>query len=306
MMDIHAGVIAAVILILLAAFFSLRTGVRTIQSARRLTFFRLRRARMAGGWRLFGLALMLILLAGWLAFYGEPIAYQYFPPTPVPTRTPTKTPIPSATLSPTITLTPTITETPSITDTPTETPTPALPIAIEAQINSTITPNPEAVFSTIQFSTRYDGVNVVDPQEVFQNPIDHMYGAFSYDKMSIGAQWSAIWYRNGELIYYETHPWGEKPNETTGGYGLVDCTLAQCHWLPGDYQVVIFIGRDWIQVGHFSVRGQPLTLTPTRTPSPTVTPSPTRTSSPTPTPTFTPTPSRTPTPTRTPRPSNTP
>lgn len=268
-MDIRAGVITAAVLAVLGALFSVRAGIRTIQSARKLTFYRLRAERTAVGWRLFALAVLLIGLAGWLAFYGEPAAYQYFPPSPIPSPTPSPTTIPTMTLSPTITLTPTVTDTPSVTDTPTPTSTPFLPIAIEALFQSAVTPNPAAVFSPLEFSTEYDGVNAVDPQTVFQNPIRRMYGVFTYDQMLPGAQWTALWFREGSLVCYETLPW----DGTTGGYGYTDCVDPVDGWLAGTYEVQIFVGTDWKVVGRFIVEGNPPTLTPTRTPSPTASPS---------------------------------
>ncbi len=276
-MDIRAGVITAAILAAVGAFFSLRAGIRAIQSARQLTFYRLRNERMASGWQLFGLAIGMVGLAAWLAFYGEPAAYQYFPPSPTASLTPTITAIPTITLSPTITLTPTLTETPLTTDTLTPTSTPFLPIGIEALFQSSVTPNPDAAFSPLVFSTQYDGVEAIDPQTVFENPIDTLYGVFTYDQMLPGAQWTALWIRDGELVHYETKPW----DGMTGGYGYTDCQDPVAGWQPGTYEVQIFVGTDWKVVGRFIVVGEPPTLTPTL--SPTFTMTPTRTHTPTPT-----------------------
>src|SRR5574341_1550365 len=207
-MDIHAGIIAMALLAVLFAFFSVRGGLRTMQSARKMTFYRLRRAREAVGWRLIALALLLVGLSVWLPLYGEPIAYQYFPPSPTPSLTPTRTLVPTITLTPTITLMPTITDTPVMTDTPTVTPTPFLPPAIEALFTSVVTPNPDAVFSPLQFSTKIDNYQCVVPQMVFQNPVSHMYACYTYDGMIPGVQWTALWYRQGTLVHMETHPFG--------------------------------------------------------------------------------------------------
>ena len=84
----------------------MRNGLRAIQSARKMTFYRLRRQREAGGWRLVGFSMLLLLLAIVLPVYGLPIAYEYFPPSPTPSLTPTITPVPTITVVPTITLTP--------------------------------------------------------------------------------------------------------------------------------------------------------------------------------------------------------
>src|SRR5512135_2430807 len=100
-MDIHAGIIAAVILSFLGALWILRSGIRALQSARRLTFYRIKRQRMRGGWITLLVAVVLLASSVVLGLYGEPVAYRYFPPSPTVTLTPTTT------LSPTITLSPT-------------------------------------------------------------------------------------------------------------------------------------------------------------------------------------------------------
>ena len=307
-MDIHSGIIAIVVMAALIAVLSLWRGVRTLQSARKMTFYRLRRQREAGGWRLFLLAVILIGLAFWLPLFGEPIAYQYFPPSPTASLTPTVTIVPSITLSPTITLTPTITDTPNVTDTPTITPTPYIPLAMMALFQSSVTPNPGAVFSPLLFSTKLDNSQAADPNTVFQNPVGHMYAVFSYDQMSPGAQWTALWVHDGEIVHYETKPW----DGATGGFGFTDWNPSPDQWAAGIYEVQIFVGLDWKVVGRFIVQGTPPTAAPTLTPSPTKAPTLTLTPSLTPSPSRTPTPSRTPVPsaiptlTLTPKPSVTP
>jgi len=271
-MDIHAGMIVIAILAVVGAFFIAREGLRAIQAARKLTFYGLRKQRMAEGWRLFLVAFFLLLLAYWLPFFGEPIVFTYFPPSPTPSLTPTITPTPTITLTPTTTPTSTLTNTPSVTDTAIPTSTPFLPPAIEALFESAVTPNPQSVFSPIEFSTEYDGVFAVNPQTVFQNPVNHIYGSFSYNEMLPGAQWTALWLRDGELVHYETKPW----DGTTGGYGYTDCTDPGGGWLPGTYEVQIFVGLEWKVVGEFILQGElpaPVaTVTPTGAVSPTQTP----------------------------------
>ena len=111
-----------------------------------------------------------------------------------------------------------------------------------------------------------------------------MFGVFTYDQMLPGAQWTALWFREGELVHYETKPW----DGASGGYGYTDCTDPVGGWLAGTYEVQIFVGTDWKVVGRFIVQGDPPTSTPSLTPAPTLTPS--RTATPTPTRTRTPTP----------------
>jgi len=289
-MDIQSGVIALVLLLVLFAVIGGRSGLLAIQAARKMTFYRLRRQREARGWQILGVSVLLLLLAILLPIYGLPIAYDYFPPTPVPTLTPTITIVPSITLSPTITLTPTITDTPLVTDTATASPTPFIPAAIEALFQSSITPNPKVVFSTLQFTTDSSAYPVTNPGTVFQNPVGHMYAIFTYDQMIPGSQWTALWFHEGTLIHYETKPW----DGGTGGSGFTDWNPSPEQWIPGLFEVQIFVGEEFVGNGRFLVQGNP------PTPAPTITPTFTRI------PTHTLSPSSTPTPSRTPLPSLTP
>ena len=65
-----------------------------------------------------------------------------------------------------------------------------------------------------------------------------MYAVFSYDGMVVGSQWTALWYRGDELVHYETIPW----NGGSGGLGFTDWAPDPSEWLPGDYEVQIFVG----------------------------------------------------------------
>ena len=303
-LDIHTAVQTALLIIILVIVVSIWRGITSIRSARHLPFFRMRRDRMIRGWRLLMMAMILIILAVFLNSQIEPTIYRFFPPTATVTLTPTMTVSPTITITPSITLTPTISPSPEITDTPTITPTPFVPLAIETRFESTITPNPDAVFSELSFTDGLDALyRPLNPGEVFQNPIEHMYAVFSYDGMINGSQWTALWYRDGELVHFETLPW----DGDTGGLGYTDWEPSPDVWLPGEYEVQIFIGLIWKISGRFIVEGDPPTpvpsLTPTLTPTQTNTPTPTRT----PRPTQTPTPSLTPRPSRTytPVPTNT-
>jgi len=280
--DIHTGVQAALLILGLLAVIMIWRGFRSITTARRLPFFRMRRERMVRGWRMLFFSIIILLLIFLLNTRAEPLIYSYFPPTVTVTLTPTITITPTISLTPTITLSPTITRTPSVTDTPTITPTPYIPLAVEAVFSSTVTPNPDAVFSELVFTDGLDEeYQPLEQGTEFDNPIDHMYAIFSYDGMIKGSQWSALWYRGSELVHYETIPWDGE----TGGLGFTDWDPDSSEWLPGEYEVQLFVGLDWKQSGRFTVTGIPPTSAPTDTP------------------TNTPTPTRTLTPTRTPRPS---
>ena len=271
-MDIRAGIIALAFLIGLGALFYIRAGLMTIRDARGLSFYRLRQARMGQGWRYILVALILIGFAIALPIYGTPVAYQIYPPSPtvVPSLTPSV--IPTITLSPTITMTPTVTDTPLYTNTPTGTPTPFIPLAVEAQFISAVTPNPNSAISPLVFSTALENSLPASPNTIFRNPIPHMYAVFSYDQMLPGVQWTAVWYRNGEYVFHETKPW----DGSTGGFGYSDWGPTPDQWKPGAYTVQIFVGHDFKRGGSFTVEGEAPTAAPTAAPTvpPTPTPSP--------------------------------
>jgi hypothetical protein len=320
-LDIHTAVQTAIVISILAVIFSILTGIRSIQKARTLKFFRMRRDRMVRGWRLMGFGVGMVFVSLFLNFFAEPIIYRVYPPTPTLTTTPTVTITPTITLTTTVTLSPTITLTPDVTDTPTITPTPFVPLIIEILFESVVTPNAAALFSDLQFTQRIDDDFLpVDPGTVFENPVGHLYAHFSFDNMLPGVQWTSLWYRNGDLVHYETKPW----EGSSGGFGYTDWEPSPEQWLPGEYEVQIFIGLEWKRSGRFMVEGEAptpepsssptattsatATLPPTRTPTATRTSTPTRTLTPTPTlsPTITSTGTRTPTASITPTPSDTP
>lgn len=296
-------IMAILVVIGLAGFW---IGIRNIFTARRLPYFRVRRERQISGWRLVFIAVVCVILFILLPTVIEPAIYRLNPPTATLTRTPTITLTPTISLTPTITLTPSITPTKSVSDTPTVTPTPAVPLAVEMLFSSTITPIPGSVFSPLQFTDGMDEqYRPLKPGTVFQNPVSHMYAVFSYEGMAPGAQWTALWYRvtDGTLVRYETIPW----NGGSGGYGYTDWGPEDpAEFIPGTYEVQIFVGLEFKIGGTFEILGDPPTprpsSTPTRTATSTRTPIPTRT----PRPTFTPTLSPTPRPTRGPYVSPTP
>ena len=263
-LDIKTGILAASLLALLGGLISFWTGIRAIRSGSRLNYFRKRRERLTRGWRLVVISVFFAGAAIAIGRLGEPVAYQFFPPSPTVTDTPTITNTPTISLTPTISETPTITNTPSITDTP------SMPMAIETQFQSTITPNPDAIFSALIFASKLDkNFTPLDPAVEFANPIDRLYGVFSYDKMTRGAQWSALWYRGNELICFETIPW----DGGTGGFGYTECGNPVGGWQPGDYEVQIFTGTSWKSLGGFS-RSPARLLPRTIRPPPPARPSP--------------------------------
>jgi type VI secretion system secreted protein VgrG len=277
-LDIQSFLRAATLFTFLGVILAIWRGVRNIQTSRDLPYFRLRRERLLKGWRQLIYSILLLLLGIFLLIWGEPVAYSYIAITTTPSLTPT------VTITPTITLSPTITETPTITFTPAITPTARVPLVVEALFESDVTPVSEAIFSPLTFSQAItNDLEPVRPDTVFQNPVGDLYATFSYDGMDLGVQWTALWYHDGELVHFETIPW----DAGTGGLGFADWNPPPDKWLPGNYEVQIFVGLDWKVVGNFIVEGDP----PTATPAPTKTSPPTSTftRSPTPEPSSTPT-----------------
>lgn len=289
-LDIHAAVITAFGLAVIGAFFAIILGINSIRAGARLQFFRKRRDRMVRGWRLLLIGGGLVFTAFILNRYAEPAVYKVYPPTPTITLTPTITTTPTITLTVTVSVTPTVTKTPSVTDTP------GLPVSVLTGFQSTITPAPDAVFSPLKFAQKLDDKNLpVDPATTFTLPVGHLYGSFSFDKMRDGAQFSALWYRDTELVYFESFPW----KGGTGGYGYTDWNPKPEEWKPGNYHVEIFVGTDWKVTGSFTVSGGSPTVSPTPTvtgKAPAVTPTVKR--SPTLTPTVKRSPVLTPSPTQ--------
>lgn len=321
-LDIKSFIIVLTVLLALAALFTFFSGVGSIRESRRLRYYRLRRSRLVAGWRTLMISIVLFGVAYLVNQFGEPVVYQVYTVSATPTSPPTDTLVPTITQTPTMTLSPTVTPTLSESLTPTPTLTPHVPLAVEVQFSASVTPPADAVFSPLRFAQGIDlAYNPIDPATSFVNPITKMYAIFSYDKMVDGVQWTALWYRDGELVYFETQPW----NGGTGGFGFSDWEPEPEEWLPGNYQVHIFVGLELKVSGEFTITGFPPTRTPTltntptqtSTATPTVTLTPTQSNTPTatitrwPTLTFTPTntprpPTRTPIPTSTPLPTSTP
>lgn len=295
-LDIQTAVNVAVFFVLAGVVISIFVGVQTIRAGQKLLFFRKRRDLMVRGWRLIFLAVFLAAIAFALSRYAEPVVYQVFPPSPTITITPTVTSTATVTVTPTITMTPTITPTISIT------PSPYIPTGIFLKFTSVVTPNPDAVFSRPVFAKEISKDNQpVSPQVEFANPVGKIFGAYSFDKMNSRSQWTALWVRSKDqqVLCVESGPW----LGSTGGYGYSECAPPADQWLPGDYEMQIFVGIQWKGTGRFKVVGNP-----PPPPSATGTSTPSRTPLPTSTITLTPTPSLTPTPfppTWTPIPSDT-
>ena len=270
--DVKAGIIATLFIALVFFLISFITGVQTVLSGRKAKFFQLRRDQIFRGWRLIILGLFWVVLGIAIYLYGEPVAYRFITPSPTLPKTLTPTITPTASITPTITDTPTITQTPAESYTPTATSTPHLPVAVEARFSGKLTPPVEAAFSPFQFTNigLDEGYNAIGPGIQFTNPVGHLFARFTYAQMEDNIQWSALWYHEGDLVHFASMPW----NGGSGGIGYTDWDPAAELWLPGEYQVQLFLGTDFYLSGFFTVVGDPPTPTITPTPSITITPSP--------------------------------
>jgi hypothetical protein len=279
--DIQAGIIAALLLTLIFFLISFISGIQTVLSGKKIKFFQLRRDQIFRGWRLIVLGVFWVILGIGVYFFGEPVAYLYITPSPTLPLTLTPSITPSASITHTITQTPTITLTPAESYTPTPSLTPHMPMAVEAYFEGILTPPAEAAFSPLIFSNigMDDDYNPIGPGIQFTNPVGHLFAVFSYARMEDNIQWSAIWYQEDILIHFETMPW----NGGSGGSGYTDWDPAPELWLPGEYEVQIFLGTEFILSGFFNVVGDPPTPTISPTPTITLTPSPSLTPSPAPT-----------------------
>ena len=243
--DVATTIKVVMVFLVLAAIISLVMAARSIKAGRKLLFYQKRQVLIYHGWRLILLALLLVGSGLLISRFGEPMVYRYFPPSPTITLTPT------VTATPTITLTPSMTFTPTITLTLSQTYTPSLPSFIQETVQTPIGPDVSAIFSPLSFSkSTKDGV-VVENITEFKLPITTLFGGFSYDRMAVGTQWTAVWLYGEEVVCSETKAWNYAP----GGYGYTDCTRPAENWKPGKYEVQIFVGQTWKTSGTFTILG---------------------------------------------------
>ncbi len=259
--DIDTTFKLLLVLIAVAIFAALIAAFRSINAARTLTFYKKRHDFIMRGWQMVGLTIILGGIAFLMVKFGEPVAYRYFPPSPTITTTPTTT------TTPTITLTPRETFTPTVTLTLQYTYTPSIPGVVQTAIKTPVGVDTKAIFSPIVFSTQTkDGV-VINTTDIFTPPVTQMYAGFTFDNMALGVQWSAVWLYEGSVICYETSAW----KYSTGGAGYSDAcnnVLKPEQWLPGDYEVQIFVGQTYKSSGKFTITGGRPSSTPAITPIP--------------------------------------
>jgi hypothetical protein len=275
------------LLLVSAAFFFLTAGVRALRLGSRTIYFRHRRQRVLAGWWMTGASLLLVVIAV-LTFRPMNPLLVLAPLSPTPVKLASRAPV-----TPSRTSTPTPRPSRTVTIPASPTATPHLPLSLEIMVISSVTPQASATVGEIRFSDALNDGYPVGNRFEWSNPLSRMYVSFAYSHMTYGAQFTVLWFRNGELVFFESGPW------QAGGHGGASSKWepAPHEWHSGEYEVQFFVGTEWKATGYFTVTGEPLPSTFTPTPTFTRTPSPTWTSSPVPseTPTLTATSSRTPT-----------
>ncbi|MEX2161388.1 MAG: hypothetical protein WD751_05680 [Anaerolineales bacterium] len=274
-LDIATFVTTATFVVAFFGLYAFWRGRVAIRESGELPYHRLRQQRLVYGWQVIVWGLVLFGVSAWLYFYGRPVAFSIFPVTPTPLATATPSLFPTPSLTPSITPIPSETPTLQFSLTPSPTAVPTLPQAIATEFTSQVTPNPNAAFSPLAFARGIDfrtfqGIGLA---ESFANPLVGIYAIFSYDGMLPGVQWTAVWVHEGGIVHYETKPW----DGTTGGYGFTEWIPDAEDWLPGNYQVHIFVGTEAKVSGAFDVSGAPATSSPTPTATSTKTATPTAT-----------------------------
>ena len=256
------------LLLVVVAFFFVTAGVRALRLGRRTIYFRHRRQRVLAGWWMTGAGLLLALVAALMFRPKNPL----FVPASL-------SPTPIAKIS-MVAVTPSQTSTPSprpsraVTSTATSTATPHLPLSLEIMVISSVTPQASASITDIRFSEALDDVYPIGNRFEWGNPLARMYASYVYSHMTYGAQFTVLWFRNGELVAFESGPW------QAGGHGRANSKWepAPHEWHSGQYEVQFFVGTEWKATGIFTVTGEPLAPTFTPTLTFTFTPSPTWTS----------------------------
>jgi hypothetical protein len=214
-MDIRAGIFTTIVLAVMAALIFFRGGIRSIQSARKLTFYRLRRQRMSRGWRMLFTGVLTIVLRGLAGTFRGAHRLPVF-----------------STLAD------------RLADTDHQPGAQHYPVAnhhadadhhghavrdryaldyahaVHPAGDRGVVRKPGHAQPGCGFQPLavFDGVRefrMCGPIHQLCQSDQEMWACFSYNNMFPGVQWTALWYRNGELVHYETVPW----DGTTGGLG---------------------------------------------------------------------------------------
>lgn len=287
-LDLQAGFLMGLFITGILLLFAFSSGVGQIFRSRKLAYYQLRQKKISQGWRKVFLSL---LLGGVVALSVPFLMDRYQIQLNVFQR-------PTPTLAPKVIASPSISSARINNPTPTQTLTPdplalvRLPWSVAETFTGEVTPGPETVFSPMTIS---EDLNAKDYTPIgagieFEYPVKKLIATFSYDKMLQNVQWTVLWFRNDELIFFETIPW----QDPAGGYGFAEIGPQNTDLLPGLYLVEMYIGYQVVSSAEFVITG--LAPTPTITKAPTLTSTLTNTKAPTFTPTATHTRFPTPTP----------
>ncbi len=231
------------------------SGNKRIQKSKKVMFVNIRKKQLNQAFISVSFGFFMLMVVLFYFSKGKDIALEKIPMTITPSPTATITLTPTITMTPTITLTPSATPTLDKTYTPTPTKVPTIPENVLGQFENVAQPNPDTIFSPLIFGVQIDSnYQIINQRTDFQNPVGHMYATFSYDGMSLGSQWTALWYRGNELVHFETFPW----NAGTGGVGYTDWEPDPTEWKQGTYSVLIFCGTEWKVSGQFNVTTDPI------------------------------------------------
>lgn len=261
------------LLLVAAALFLFIAGVRALRLGSKTIYFRHRRQRVLAGWWMTGASLLLVAIAVLIFRSKNPF---FVPASLSPTPATSASHAPA---TPSQTFTPAPHPSRTVTATASPTATPHLPLSLEIMVVSTVTPQASAAISDIRFSDTLLGGYPLGNRFEWSNPLRRMYASYAYAHMTYGAQFTVLWFRNGELVSFESGPW------QSGGHGRSSSKWepAPHEWHPGEYEVQFFVGTEWKATSRFTVTGEPLPSTFTPTPSPTWTSSPVPSNTPIPT-----------------------
>jgi len=288
-LDLQAGLIMGLFIVSGILLYLFASGIRQIARSRKLAYYQLRQKRISEGWRL----ILFSIFLGGIVTLSVPFLIDRYEIQINVFQSPTPSPIPVLEGTPTSDPKVAANFTPTLTSTPDPLSLIRLPRSVAETFTGEITPAPDTVFSpmTISEDLNTEDYTPINAGIEFEYPVKKLIATFSYDKMPQNVQWSVVWFRDDEMVFFETIPW----QDSAGGYGFAEITSENADLLPGLYLVEMYIGYQVVSSAEFMITG--IAPTPTFTKVPTFTPTPTHTKAPT----FTPTPTHTRFPTSTPQ-----
>jgi len=240
-------------------------GLARLITPRTSRLFSERRRQMVAAWQQIFYGVVVLLIAAAVLFIGPPAIALVVPPTATPLLSPTPSNTPGP--SPTVTLTPTATETRPPTDTPpptTPAPTgpPTLPVDLITPPAGTLTVTPPAngVIANLRVSRVNDCASTQGSGDFFDTQPRALYALFDYNNWQRDAQWTYVWRRDEAIVSVVSALW----DGSTGGCGYAEYDGGGAEWVPGVYQVQIFLGTMYMDQATFTISDS----TPTPSPTP--------------------------------------